>query len=127
MKIEGIDHIVLTVSNIEATLDFYSNILGMEIIEFGENRKALKFGNQKINLHRQHNIIKPRANNPMAGSADICLITKTSIEEVVSHLNKHNVKIELGPIDKVGALGDINSIYIRDPDNNLIEISNYKN
>ncbi|UDI77258.1 VOC family protein [Staphylococcus taiwanensis] len=126
MEIKNLDHLVLTVSNIDDTVDFYSNVLGMEKIQFGDNRTALKFGNQKINLHHVTNIIKPSASNPKPGSADLCFITETHIEEVEAQLKQHRVPIELGPVNRTGAMGDILSIYVRDSDNNLIEISNYK-
>jgi len=87
MKISHIDHIVRTVQNIEETVEFYSNILGMSVIKFGDNRTALTFGNKKINLHQKGNEIDPKAENPTCGSADFCLITETSIETVLSELN----------------------------------------
>lgn len=126
MFIDRLDHLVLTVSSIEDTIQFYENALGMEAIHFGEGRTALKFGNQKINLHQKDNVIKPHAHKPTPGSADLCFITEVSIEEVVSHLQSCEVQIELGPVTRTGALGEIISVYLRDPDNNLIEVSNYK-
>lgn len=118
MLINRIDHFVLTVSSIENTIHFYKDILGMEVIHFG---------NQKINLHHKDHIISPSANRPTLGSADLCLISDTPIEQVISHLNVHKIHIELGPVTRTGAEGDILSIYLRDPDSNLIEISNYIN
>jgi catechol 2,3-dioxygenase-like lactoylglutathione lyase family enzyme len=125
MKIERLDHLVLTVKSMEKTCEFYSTVLGMEIINFGENRKALKFGNQKINLHEVGKEFEPKAGNPTPGSADLCFITENEMEKVIKQIKVHDLQIIEGPIERTGALGRINSIYIRDPDNNLIEISNY--
>ncbi|MDN7247379.1 VOC family protein [Planococcus shenhongbingii] len=125
MKINRLDHLVLTVASIEDTCEFYHRILGMEINAFGDNRKALKFGNQKINLHEAGKEFEPKAKTPMPGSADLCLITDTSIPEVILHLRNCQVEIEEGPVKRTGATASITSVYIRDPDGNLIEISNY--
>ncbi len=125
INITQLDHLVLTVKSIEITCKFYENILGMDVIEFGDNRKALKFGNQKLNLHEVGKEFEPKANKPTSGAIDLCLISDTSIEIILSHLNHHNICIEEGPTERTGATGIINSIYIRDPDKNLIEISNY--
>ncbi|MFD0696942.1 VOC family protein [Paenibacillus sp. GCM10027628] len=125
MKIERLDHFVLTVKNIDHTIDFYKTVLYMEVVEFGNGRKALLFGEQKINLHEAGKEFEPKAKTPVPGSADYCLITQTPIEEVIQHLNALNVHIEEGPVRRTGALGLIQSVYIRDPDMNLIEISNY--
>ena len=124
MKISHLDHLVLTVSNIESTCHFYQTVLGFEIITFKDDRKALKFGNQKINLHQQGNEFEPKALQPTPGSADLCFISDTPISEVVAHLNQLNIQIEEGPIERTGAMHPILSVYIRDPDQNLIEISN---
>ncbi|MBN6517348.1 MULTISPECIES: VOC family protein [Acinetobacter] len=124
MKISHLDHLVLTVSNIETTCHFYQTVLGFEVITFKGNRKALKFGNQKINLHQQGNEFEPKALQPTPGSADLCFISDTPISEVVAHLNQLNIQIEEGPIERTGAMHPILSVYIRDPDQNLIEISN---
>ncbi|MDV7437025.1 VOC family protein [Acinetobacter baumannii] len=124
MKISHLDHLVLTVSNIETTCHFYQTVLGFEVITFKGNRKALKFGNQKINLHQQGNEFEPKALQPTPGSADLCFISDTPISEVVAHLNQVNIQIEEGPIERTGAMHPILSVYIRDPDQNLIEISN---
>ncbi|WKA59602.1 VOC family protein [Planococcus shenhongbingii] len=125
MKINRLDHLVLTVASIEDTCEFYHRILGMEINAFGDNRKALKFGNQKINLHEAGKEFEPKAKTPMPGSADLCLITDTSIPEVILYLRNCQVEIEEGPVKRTGATASITSVYIRDPDGNLIEISNY--
>ncbi|WP_343568496.1 VOC family protein [Acinetobacter sp.] len=124
MKISHLDHLVLTVSNIESTCHFYQTVLGFEVITFKGDRKALKFGNQKINLHQQGNEFEPKALQPTPGSADLCFISDTPISEVVAHLNQLNIQIEEGPIERTGAMHPILSVYIRDPDQNLIEISN---
>jgi catechol 2,3-dioxygenase-like lactoylglutathione lyase family enzyme len=125
IEIVRIDHLVLTVQNIQTTCDFYATVLGMEIITFGENRKALRFGQQKINLHQAGQELSPRANQPTPGSADLCLITETPLPQVSAHLRQLNITIEAGIVERTGAIGAIDSIYIRDPDGNLIELSRY--
>ncbi|MCP4596296.1 MAG: VOC family protein [Neptuniibacter sp.] len=123
MKVESLDHLVLTVKDINRTTTFYETVLGMETIEFSQGRKALCFGNQKINLHQQGNEFEPKAETPLPGSADLCFITSTPITEVIQHLTNAGIDIEEGPVNRTGAVGPINSVYIRDPDLNLIEIS----
>ncbi len=125
MKIARLDHLVLTVANIEVTIAFYCQVLGMDEITFGEGRKALAFGQQKINLHEKGREFLPNARVAMPGSADLCFISSTPLEEVVATLGRLRVSICEGPVTRTGALGPIASIYIRDPDQNLIEISNY--
>lgn len=125
MKIKNIDHLVLTVADIEKTVDFYTSILGFEVVVFGENRKALTFGNQKINLHQKGKEFEPKAEYPTCGSADLCFISETDIHEVLQELKKKNIDIIEGIVERTGALGKIQSVYFRDPDKNLIEISNY--
>ncbi|WP_111895349.1 VOC family protein [Acinetobacter sp. MB5] len=125
MNISHLDHLVLTVADIEATCSFYQKALGFEIISFGNNRKALKFGQQKINLHQAGNEFEPKAENPTKGSADLCFIAHDPLEKVIEHLNNLHIQISEGPIQRTGAVGNILSVYIRDPDLNLIEISNY--
>ncbi|WP_420571636.1 VOC family protein [Kordia sp.] len=125
MKIERIDHIVLTVKNIEETIEFYTNILGMKVITFGENRKALTFGNQKINLHEKGKEFEPKAKLPTVGAADLCFIVSTKIETVKTELLDKNIEIVEGIVERTGATGKIRSIYLRDPDQNLIELSNH--
>ncbi|MFJ2046089.1 VOC family protein [Paenibacillus taichungensis] len=124
MKIERLDHLVLTVENLEATIAFYTNVLGMQVVEFGQGRKALQFGQQKINLHERGKEFVPKAHIPTPGSADLCFLVSTPLEEVIAHLTRQNTKIEEGPVKRTGALGPICSVYIRDPDGNLIELSN---
>jgi catechol 2,3-dioxygenase-like lactoylglutathione lyase family enzyme len=122
--LEQLDHIVLTVANIHASTDFYTEVLGMDIATF-EGRTALRFGDQKINLHQRGHEFNPRAAHPMPGSGDLCFITLTPLEEVISYLGELRVHIEEGPVERTGAVGKLRSVYIRDPDQNLIEISNY--
>ncbi len=123
--IKKLDHFVLTVKDIEKTIHFYTVILGMQKETFGEGRIALRFGNQKINLHQAGHEFEPKAKHPLPGSADLCFITEEKIESIINHLQKHNVEIEEGPVKRTGAVGPIVSVYIRDPDYNLIELSNY--
>ncbi|MFY7845433.1 VOC family protein [Chryseobacterium gambrini] len=125
MKIKNIDHLVLTVADIEKTVDFYTSILSFEVVTFGENRKALTFGNQKINLHQKGKEFEPKAEHPTCGSADLCFISETDIHEVLQELKEKNIEIIEGIVERTGALGKIQSVYFRDPDLNLIEISNY--
>jgi catechol 2,3-dioxygenase-like lactoylglutathione lyase family enzyme len=126
MQIARLDHLVLTVADIAKTCDFYTKVLGMEVQQFGEGRTALRFGQQKINLHPADNIPGLVADKPTAGSGDLCFITETPIAEVVAHLNQCGVPIITGPGPRAGAIGTITSVYIRDPDQNLVEISNYR-
>jgi len=125
LQIKNIDHFVLTVASVDKTCAFYEKVLNMKIEIFSQGRKALKFGNQKINLHEVGKEFEPRADRPTAGSGDFCLITETPMKDVVSHLKAHEVKIEDGPIARTGATGSITSVYFRDPDNNLVEVSIY--
>ncbi|MBJ9703199.1 VOC family protein [Acinetobacter calcoaceticus] len=124
MKISHLDHLVLTVADIENTCNFYQTVLGFEVITFKGDRKALKFGHQKINLHQLGKEFEPKSLQPTPGSADLCFISDTPISEVVGHLNQLNIQIEEGPVERTGAMHPILSVYIRDPDQNLIEISN---
>ena len=125
IEIDRLDHLVLTVSSIEKTCEFYSQILGMEVIQFGEGRIALRFGQQKINLHQAGQEFEPKALQPTPGSGDICLIAKTGLGDVIEHLKANDIEIEDGPAPRSGAIGKIMSVYFRDPDNNLVEVSNY--
>lgn len=124
MKIQQLDHLVLTVKDIDATCTFYSQALGMEVVTFGNGRKALTFGAQKINLHRQGHELEPKAATPTPGSADLCFITETPLAEVARHLHSCGIEILEGPVERTGATGAILSLYIRDPDLNLLELSN---
>lgn len=125
MQIDRIDHFVLTVRDIAESCSFYSKVLGMNVVTFGGGRKALSFGLQKINLHQYGNEFEPKAAYPTLGSADICLITETPLTDVITHLDAVGVPILEGPIQRTGAMGPIVSVYFRDPDSNLIEVSNY--
>ena len=125
MKIDRLDHLVLTVADIERTCAFYAGVLGMEVVTFGAGRKALLFGRQKINLHEVGREFEPKALRPTAGSGDLCFIADGNLEAVVTHLGACGVAIEEGPVDRTGATGPIRSVYIRDPDRNLIEIAVY--
>jgi catechol 2,3-dioxygenase-like lactoylglutathione lyase family enzyme len=124
--IDRLDHLVLTVKDVEVTCAFYSRVLGMQIIAFDNGRKALAFGSQKINLHEQGKEFEPKARNPAPGSADVCFITSVALSDVMAYLQAQGVNIIEGPVNRTGALGPIVSVYFRDPDLNLIEVSNYK-
>ncbi len=124
MTLERIDHLVLTVHDLQASIRFYTQVLGMTHDVFGENRHALKFGQQKINLHPAGAPIQPHAAKPCPGSADHCFITTTPLEQVVQSLQNNAVTIEIGPVSRTGAQGPILSVYFRDPDGNLLEVSN---
>ena len=124
MKIDRLDHLVLTVKDIEATCSFYQRVLGMTVVTFGEGRKAIAFGNQKINLHQQGREFEPKADRPTPGSADLCFITDTALGDFVEHLRSCGVDVLEGPVERTGATGTISSIYLRDPDRNLVEVSN---
>ncbi|KAM5191814.1 glyoxalase domain-containing protein 5 [Mantella aurantiaca] len=123
--IKRLDHLVLTVQNLEKTAGFYTRVLGMELVTFKGDRKALSFGVQKINLHEVGKEFEPKARNPSPGSADLCLITETPLSTVLQHLQVCGVAVEEGPVSRTGAMGEIRSVYFRDPDHNLIEVSNY--
>lgn len=125
MKIDRVDHLVLTVHDTERTCEFYSRIFGMEVVVFGEGRKALQFGQQKLNLHAVGKELEPKALNPTPGSGDICLITEIPLEQVIQHMKACGMEILEGPVRRTGAIGVLSSIYVRDPDGNLIEVSNY--
>lgn len=124
MRIDSLDHLVLTVADIEATCAFYRRVLGMEVVTFAEGRKALAFGRQKINLHPHGREFDPKAQRPTPGSGDLCFLTSTPIGEVVAHLTAQGVTIVDGPVRRTGATGPILSVYFRDPDGNLIEVAN---
>jgi catechol 2,3-dioxygenase-like lactoylglutathione lyase family enzyme len=125
--ITHLDHLVLTVKDIPRSVAFYTKVLGMNKVVFGAGRVALSFGRQKINLHEEGQEFEPKAMRPTPGSADLCFISDASIESVTSTLVSQGIEIVEGPVSKTGACGPIRSIYFRDPDGNLIEISNYQN
>jgi catechol 2,3-dioxygenase-like lactoylglutathione lyase family enzyme len=116
---------VLTVADIDRTVEFYTRVLGMRAETFGEGRRALRFGRQKINLHQAGREFEPKASRPVPGSADLCFVTDVPLEEVQQHLAACGVPVEEGPVDRTGAVGPIRSVYLRDPDANLLEVSNY--
>ena len=124
MKIDSLDHLVLTVRDIDATCAFYARVLGMELVTFGAGRKALTFGAQKINLHQAGREFEPKAQRPTPGSADLCFLTSVPLTEVQRHLAACGVTLTEGPVQRTGAQGPILSVYFRDPDLNLIEVSN---
>ncbi|XP_075704765.1 glyoxalase domain-containing protein 5 [Rhinoderma darwinii] len=124
-SIKHLDHLVLTVQSIEETVGFYTRVLGMNVVTFKGDRKALTFGVQKINLHEAGKEFEPKAKHPKPGSADLCLITETPLSAVLQHLQICGVSLEEGPVARTGAVGEIHSVYFRDPDHNLIEVSNY--
>ncbi|KAM3612854.1 uncharacterized protein V6R79_015613 [Siganus canaliculatus] len=125
VEVSHLDHLVLTVKSVPDTINFYTSVLGMEVVTFKGNRKALGFGQQKFNLHQLGQEFEPKAKSPTSGSADLCLITKTPLAAVAAHLKVCGVEIEEGPVERTGAVGTITSLYFRDPDHNLIEVSNY--
>ncbi|KEF32861.1 biphenyl-2,3-diol 1,2-dioxygenase III-related protein [Marinobacter nitratireducens] len=123
--IDSIDHLVLTVADIEESCTFYSKVLGMKVVTFGGGRKALEFGSQKINLHQCGQEFEPHAKVPMPGSSDLCFVASVPVRDVLRHLKHLDVEVLEGPVSRTGAKGPITSIYFRDPDGNLLEISNY--
>lgn len=123
--LERIDHLVLTVADIPLTVDFYQRVLGMRHEVFGEGRSALAFGQQKLNLHQAGREFEPKAAHPLPGAIDLCLVTTWPLERLLAHLAAEGVAVEEGPVRRTGALGPIESVYVRDPDDNLIEIGRY--
>ena len=122
-RVSSLDHLVLTVADPAATVAFYTRVLGMEARSFGAGRQALHFGDQKINLHPSAAPIRPHAAAPTAGSADLCFLSETPLDDWQAHLEALGVAVEEGPVDRTGATGPIRSLYVRDPDGNLVEIS----
>jgi catechol 2,3-dioxygenase-like lactoylglutathione lyase family enzyme len=125
MKVQRFDHIVLTVRSIDATCDFYTRVLGMEVVTFPDGRTALHFGEQKINLHAAGHELELRAQHPAPGSGDLCFVTEACPAEIARQLQQLKVEIELGPVSRRGACGPMTSFYMRDPDANLIEVATY--
>ena len=121
MQLPSLDHLVLTVADVEATCDFYARVLGMEVVIFGEGRKALSFGAQKINLHQSGQEFEPHAQVPTPGSGDLCFLTDAPIDEIIAHLQRCGVAIEQGPVERTGATGPLCSVYLRDPGGSLLE------
>ncbi len=126
MKVNSLDHLVLTVRDLQATIDFYTRALGMQEVSFGGGRKALAFGRQKINLHLAGHEFEPKAERPTPGSGDLCFLTDTPVAQYVAHLATLGIEVIEGPVTRTGAVGPLLSIYLRDPDSNLIEIANPK-
>ena len=124
MKVKSLDHVVFTVRDLQATIDFYTQALGMQEVTFGAGRKALAFGAQKINLHLAGREFEPKADRPTPGSADVCFLTDTPVAQVATHFAALGIKVIEGPVARTGAVGPLLSIYIRDPDQNLLEIAN---
>ncbi|QJR09940.1 Virulence protein [Usitatibacter rugosus] len=124
-SIDRIDHIVLTCHDVERTVAFYQQVLGMEPVTFAGGRRGLAFGRQKFNLHQAGREFEPKALKPGPGAIDLCLITLTPLADVQAHLKAQGVAIIMGPVEKTGATGPIQSVYFRDPDGNLVEVSNY--
>ncbi len=122
--VRAIDHFVLTVADVEASIDFYTRVLGLEAVTFADGRRALAFGSQKINLHQAGAEYLPHAANPVPGAADFCLLSDVPVMDLAGHLASLGVEIIEGPVEKTGATGPLLSIYFRDPDGNLVEISN---
>jgi catechol 2,3-dioxygenase-like lactoylglutathione lyase family enzyme len=125
MRVDRLDHLVLTVASIEATVEFYTRVLGMDVVTFGSGRTALTFGTSKINLHQAGHEFEPKALRPTPGSADVCLIVDDDMTQVLAELATAGVPVEQGPVERTGASGPIISCYLRDPDHNLVELSNY--
>lgn len=125
MRITRLDHLVLTVDDLDRTIRFYRDVLGMQPVVFAGGRTALNFGESKINLHQAGQEFEPKAARPIPGSADLCLIVDGDLTDVQAHLQHHAITIEEGPVERTGALGSMTSVYIRDPDHNLIELSSY--
>jgi catechol 2,3-dioxygenase-like lactoylglutathione lyase family enzyme len=125
IALDRLDHLVLTVRDLEVTCAFYETVLGMRRESFGAGRVALHFGRQKINLHQAGREFEPKALSPTPGSADLCFIAETPVKDVIAHLTACGVAVEEGPVARTGAQGPITSVYFRDPDANLIEVSNY--
>jgi catechol 2,3-dioxygenase-like lactoylglutathione lyase family enzyme len=126
MKIARLDHLVLTVRNLDVSVDFYTRVLGMTPEIFGNGRRALRFGRQKINLHERGKEFEPKALHPTSGSADLCFVAETPLPKVVEHIQAQGSEILLGPVERTGALGPMESVYLRDPDGNLIEVAQYR-
>ncbi|WP_272659046.1 VOC family protein [Providencia sp. PROV121] len=123
--INHLDHLVLTTTDQNACIDFYTHVLKMKLITFGEQRYALQFGEQKINIHQYGKEFEPKAHLPVPGSLYLCFISNTPINQIMTFIQQQGVEIIEGPVKRTGAMGEILSIYIRDPDLNLIEIANY--
>lgn len=125
MPVTGLDHLVMTVSNVEATCAFYDHLPGVDPVTFDGGRRGLAMGDQKINLHQSGAEYDPHAANPAVGADDFCLVWEGDIKEAQAVLDEAGVEIRHGPVEKVGALGPMTSVYVRDPDGNLVELATY--
>jgi catechol 2,3-dioxygenase-like lactoylglutathione lyase family enzyme len=124
MRIDRLDHLVLTVRDIPTTLAFYEGVLGMQPVRFADDRWALAFGSQKLNLHQVDRPLDPNVRHATPGAADFCLISPTPLAQIMPELARHGVPVVLGPVRRTGAVGELVSLYIYDPDENLVELSN---
>jgi catechol 2,3-dioxygenase-like lactoylglutathione lyase family enzyme len=124
-RLERLDHLVLTVASIDKTVRFYAGVLGMTEVAFEDGRRALSFGQQKLNLHQAGHEFEPKAARPTPGSADLCLVADADPTTIAAWLHSRGVSVEEGPVARTGALGPITSFYFRDPDENLVELATY--
>ncbi|GAB2759505.1 VOC family protein [Salinifilum aidingensis] len=125
ISIDRVDHLVLTVADVDRAIEFYERMLGMTPVSFPEGRRGVSFGEQTIKLHAANELVAPTATHPVPGSANLCFITTNALSEVQEHLRNNDVRIEEGPVSRIGARGVITSLYVRDPDGNLLEIARY--
>lgn len=125
ISIDRVDHLVLTVADVDRAADFYEQVLGMRPVSFPDDRRTVSFGQQSIKLHPANDLVDPTAMHPVPGSANLCFITSNALSEVQEHLRANDVRIEEGPVSRTGAEGPITSLYLRDPDGNLLEIARY--
>ncbi|MDI2029824.1 VOC family protein [Saccharopolyspora sp. TS4A08] len=125
ISIDRVDHLVLTVADVDRAVEFYRDVLGMEPVEFPGERRAVRFGDQTIKLHASAELVEPTATHPVPGSANLCFVTGQPLSDVQEHLRTSEVRIEEGPVGRTGSKGPITSLYLRDPDGNLIEIARY--
>ncbi|WP_114454742.1 VOC family protein [Halopolyspora algeriensis] len=125
ISIDRVDHLVLTVTDVDRAVDFYERILGMEAVTFPGDRRAVRLGHQTIKLHAASELVEPTATHPVPGAANLCLVTNNAISEVQEHLRANDVRIEEGPVSRTGTDGSITSLYLQDPDGNLIELARY--
>ncbi|WP_243793893.1 VOC family protein [Saccharopolyspora gloriosae] len=125
INIDRVDHLVLTVADVDRAAEFYERILGMRTVTFPGDRRAVSFGQQTVKLHAASELVEPTATHPVPGSANLCFVTEQPISEVQEHLRANDVRIEEGPVGRTGTFGPITSLYLRDPDGNLIEVARY--
>ncbi len=125
ISIDRIDHLVLTVADVDRAVEFYGRILGMEVVTFPGDRRAVRFGHQTIKLHAASELVEPTATHPVPGSANLCFVTTDAISRVQEHLRANDVRIAEGPVSRTGTDGPITSLYLSDPDGNLIEVARY--